>query len=75
MSAAAPRRAFGCVGSEKRMPDVAAGLSRRCRTPPDPLLTPRDPLQNPCSWESWMFITLVTSVLDFCAPHVLYNTP
>ena len=28
-----------------------------------------------CSWESWVFTTLVTSVLDVCAPHVLYNTP
>eukprot|EP00959_Pyramimonas_sp_CCMP1952_P131786 2755399-Pyramimonas_sp.AAC.1 len=28
-----------------------------------------------CSWESWVFTTLVTSVLYICAPHVLYNTP
>eukprot|EP00959_Pyramimonas_sp_CCMP1952_P040638 849738-Pyramimonas_sp.AAC.1 len=27
------------------------------------------------SWEYWVFVTLVTSVLDVCAPHVLYNTP
>eukprot|EP00959_Pyramimonas_sp_CCMP1952_P096098 2009325-Pyramimonas_sp.AAC.1 len=33
------------------------------------------PLVPPCSWESWVFTTLVNSVLDVCAPRVLYNTP
>eukprot|EP00959_Pyramimonas_sp_CCMP1952_P348999 7312516-Pyramimonas_sp.AAC.1 len=28
-----------------------------------------------CSLVSWVFTTLVTSILDVCAPHVLYNTP
>eukprot|EP00976_Prorocentrum_cordatum_P116064 1196108-Prorocentrum_minimum.AAC.2 len=34
-----------------------------------------DPLQAACSRESWVFTTLVTGVLDVCAPRVLYDTP
>eukprot|EP00959_Pyramimonas_sp_CCMP1952_P452031 9464317-Pyramimonas_sp.AAC.1 len=40
-------------------------------------LTVESPLlsHGACSWESWVCTTLVTSGLDVCAPHVLYNTP
>eukprot|EP00959_Pyramimonas_sp_CCMP1952_P155891 3260655-Pyramimonas_sp.AAC.1 len=40
-------------------------------------ISPRNPYValGACSWESRAFTTMVTSVLDVCAPHVLYNTP
>eukprot|EP00959_Pyramimonas_sp_CCMP1952_P214637 4491827-Pyramimonas_sp.AAC.1 len=68
----------GSMVEEKIPPDLATPPPYR----PSPL-TSRPPYRprnqyvahGACSWESWVYTTLVTSVLEVCAPRVLYNTP
>ena len=53
-------------------------LANAAQARPAPSTPPPRPLHalhGACSWESWAFATLVTSVLNVCAPHVRYNTP